>query len=97
MPDVEGIFDDVFEQLERDFGMDVPRHRFFDDAFFKDLNEQQRITVILVTHDADIARNARRTIALRDGYIVADTTDCAAALAALHSTDEPVGQVFNLP
>jgi len=59
-------------------------------AMFKDLNESQGITVILVTHDQDVARNARRNIVLRDGRIVADTTDFAAAAAALHaSVEEP--------
>src|SRR5262245_14712472 len=38
-------------------------------SLFRELNEQQRITVILVTHDQDVARNARRTVVLRDGRI----------------------------
>src|ERR1051325_8297169 len=54
-------------------------------ALFRDLNAQQRITVILVTHDPDVAKNARRTIALRDGRIVADNTDFAQAIDALHA------------
>jgi ABC-type lipoprotein export system ATPase subunit len=59
-------------------------------AMFKDLNEAQGITVILVTHDQDVARNTRRNIVLRDGQIVADTTDFAVAAAALHaSVEEP--------
>jgi hypothetical protein len=33
-----------------------------------------------------VARNARRTIVLRDGRVVADTADFAQALAALHSS-----------
>ena len=57
-------------------------------AMFKQLNEQQRITVILVTHDQNVARNARRTVVLRDGRIVADTSDFAIALAALHATTD---------
>src|SRR6266487_2896095 len=44
-------------------------------GLFWQLNEEQRITIILVTHDQDIARHARRTIVLRDGRIVTDTTD----------------------
>jgi ABC-type lipoprotein export system ATPase subunit len=54
------------------------------------LNEQQRITVILVTHDQDVARHARRIIVLRDGQIVADTTDIKQAIEALHASSEPV-------
>jgi len=59
---------------------------------FKELNEQSGITVILVTHDQDVARNARRIVALRDGLIVADSTDLSQALQALHteSVEEPV-------
>jgi ABC-type lipoprotein export system ATPase subunit len=53
----------------------------------RDLNEQAGITVILVTHDQDVAANARRTVVLRDGRIVCDTTQFAQALEALHSTD----------
>ncbi len=57
-------------------------------GLFRQLNEQQQLTVILVTHDQDVARNARRTVVLRDGLIVADTTDFAQALQALHSSAE---------
>jgi putative ABC transport system ATP-binding protein len=57
-------------------------------GLFKELNEQQGITVILVTHDQDVARNARRTVVLRDGGIVADTPDFAQAVKALHALAE---------
>ncbi|MEX2175647.1 MAG: ABC transporter ATP-binding protein [Pirellulaceae bacterium] len=57
-------------------------------GLFRQLNEQQGITVILVTHDQDVARNARRTIVLRDGRIVADTPDFAQALQLLHASAE---------
>jgi len=40
-------------------------------ALFQDLNAQG-ITVILVTHEADITRYARRIIELRDGHVVRD-------------------------
>jgi putative ABC transport system ATP-binding protein len=55
---------------------------------FRELNEQQDITVILVTHDQNVARNAKRTLVLRDGEIVEDTTDFQLAKAALEF--EPV-------
>jgi len=53
---------------------------------FWQLNKEQQLTVILVTHDQDVARHARRNIVLRDGQIVADTTDFSQALSALHGS-----------
>jgi putative ABC transport system ATP-binding protein len=55
-------------------------------SLFRELNEQQGITVILVTHDQNVAANARRTIVLRDGRIVADTTNFAEAQEVLQSS-----------
>jgi ABC-type lipoprotein export system ATPase subunit len=54
-------------------------------ALFRQLNAEQGITVILVTHDQDVAQNANRTIVLRDGEVIADTTDFSQALQLLHS------------
>ncbi|MCL4190681.1 MAG: ABC transporter ATP-binding protein [Thermoguttaceae bacterium] len=51
------------------------------------LNETQGITIILVTHDQDVARHAKRYLVLRDGLVVADTNDFATAREALHSVD----------
>jgi len=62
---------------------------------FRDLNEKKGITVIIVTHDQDIARNAKRVIVLRDGEIVQDTSNFAAAVQALHS--EPSELLSVLP
>ncbi len=57
-------------------------------GLFRQLNEEQKITIILVTHDQDVARHARRTIVLRDGQIVTDTLHIDQAIAALHATAE---------
>ena len=54
---------------------------------FRKLNEEQAITVILVTHDPDVARHANRIIALRDGRIVEDTPDVERAWASLHAVE----------
>ncbi len=35
-------FDSLFERLQRDFRIDIPRARFFDDRFFRDLQEQMQ-------------------------------------------------------
>jgi ABC-type lipoprotein export system ATPase subunit len=56
---------------------------------FQQLNEESRITVLLVTHDHAIARNAKRLVVLRDGRIVTDSTDIHQALKSLDSFDPP--------
>lgn len=38
------------------------------------LNREDGITIVMVTHEAEIAKRANRTIALRDGQIVSDLT-----------------------
>src|SRR5262249_25941590 len=53
-------------------------------ALFRDLNAAQGLTVILVTHDLEVARKARRALALVDGEVVVDTTDFDLAAEALH-------------
>lgn len=55
---------------------------------FKQLNETRNLTVILVTHDLSVARNAKRNIVLRDGKIIADTLDHDQAAAALKASQE---------
>lgn len=52
---------------------------------FRFLNEEKGLTVILVTHDQDIARNAKRNIVMRDGHLVCDTTNFAEAVEILHA------------
>ena len=50
---------------------------------FGELNSREQITVILVTHDPDVARVAKRQIVLRDGQVICDTTQPEEAFAAL--------------
>ena len=54
-------------------------------AMFRELNEKAGLTVILVTHDQNVAKNAKRIVVLRDGNIVQDTADFALALQALQA------------
>jgi putative ABC transport system ATP-binding protein len=39
---------------------------------FKELNEKRGITIFLVTHEPDVARNAKRIVTFRDGHILSD-------------------------
>ena len=43
-------------------------------AIFQRLNAEQGITVLLITHEPDIAEYATRTVSFRDGRIVGDAT-----------------------
>jgi ABC-type lipoprotein export system ATPase subunit len=54
---------------------------------FRKLIEEDGITIILVTHDQEVARHARRTIVLRDGRMICDTTDFANAIVAMRESE----------
>jgi putative ABC transport system ATP-binding protein len=41
-------------------------------SLFKDINRTERATIVLVTHDEEIASDASRVIRLLDGRLVAD-------------------------
>jgi putative ABC transport system ATP-binding protein len=51
--------------------------------FFRKLNETEGLTVILVTHDLEIAQRAKRALVLIDGEVVVDTPDFHVAAEAL--------------
>lgn len=40
--DVRERFDEMFRRMERDFGLDIPHARFFEDGFFRDLEQQMQ-------------------------------------------------------
>ena len=60
---------------------------------FQDLNRSQGITILLVTHEPDIATFARRVITFRDGHVISDVRqsaqDAHGALAAAASPGSP--------
>ena len=41
-------------------------------GIFQRLNQERAITVVLITHEADIAEYGTRTVTFRDGQVVAD-------------------------
>jgi putative ABC transport system ATP-binding protein len=51
---------------------------------FQELNEQQGITIIFVTHEPEIAQHTRRIIRLRDGRVISDEPVKAQRLAGEH-------------
>ena len=59
-------------------------------AIFQRLNRQSGITMIVVTHEPDIAAYADRVIRFKDGRVVRDEPTRAPRDAALELTDLPV-------
>jgi len=66
---------------------------------FQRLNEDRGITILLITHEHDIAEFARRLVAFRDGRVLSDQPiprrrSAADELAALPPPDEDPVQVI---
>jgi putative ABC transport system ATP-binding protein len=60
---------------------------------FQRLNREQGITIVLVTHEPDIATYATRVIMFRDGLIISDLRQTAAAArASLPLSPRPLGE-----
>ena len=57
-------------------------------GLFRKLNEEEGVTIILVTHDANVARSAKRIIRITDGMVEAEEPQTPAA---------PAGQVGASP
>ncbi len=60
-------------------------------ALLQKLNQERKITIVLVTHERDIAACASRVLTMRDGLVVDDSANLAPidASAALESIKDP--------
>ncbi|HEY2251122.1 MAG TPA: ABC transporter ATP-binding protein [Planctomycetaceae bacterium] len=52
---------------------------------FQQLNREEQLTVVLVTHNLEVAHAARRNVVLRDGQLICDTLDFHEAARALQT------------
>ncbi|MDN3515507.1 MAG: ABC transporter ATP-binding protein [Candidatus Brocadia sp.] len=55
---------------------------------FQDLNHDMGITIVLVTHETDIARYTRRVVVLKDGKVLSDTPSQSSATPAVQTPRE---------
>ncbi len=55
---------------------------------FRQLNQDDRITIILVTHDQEVAKNARRIVVIHDGQVICDSNELSQAIEALHDQEK---------
>lgn len=72
--------DEPTGNLDSKTGRDVIR-------LFRDLNRNHNLTVIIVTHDQGVARNADRIVVMYDGEVLADSTNFEQAIKPLQALE----------
>ncbi|GHO44857.1 ABC transporter ATP-binding protein [Ktedonospora formicarum] len=72
----------------------VTAHEIYD--LLRDLNQRLGLTIITVTHDAALAANVDRTIAIRDGRTSTETVRREAELEELHEHMQEASAIIGL-
>ena len=62
---------------------------------FQELNEQQGITILFVTHEPEIAQHTRRIIRLRDGLVISDAPVKNPKRAGARAYAKSAGDILN--
>jgi putative ABC transport system ATP-binding protein len=62
-------------------------------GIFQRLNQERGITVVLITHEMDIAEYGTRTVTFRDGHVVADKTVSRRRVAEAELAALPAAEV----
>jgi putative ABC transport system ATP-binding protein len=79
------LADEPTGNLDSKSGMDIV-------AIFQRLNNEQGITVVFVTHDAEIAAHTQRIVYLHDGRVIREETVDEPLMAKAASADSPVAR-----
>jgi putative ABC transport system ATP-binding protein len=61
-------------------------------AIFQRLNSEQGITVVFVTHDAEVAAHTQRIVHLHDGCVIREEIVAEPLIASGASADSPVAE-----
>jgi ABC-type lipoprotein export system ATPase subunit len=62
---------------------------------FQQLNEEEGLTILLVTHDPDVANHARRVIRIQDGLVQEDSSPPVPASTKME--EQPLAAPWGLP
>jgi putative ABC transport system ATP-binding protein len=63
-------------------------------TLLQQLREKRKITIVLITHDMDVAKYGTRTVSIRDGQIVSDKLN-SPARASIDATAPPLAEAVN--
>jgi putative ABC transport system ATP-binding protein len=63
-------------------------------TLLQQLREKRKITIVLITHDMDVAKYGTRTVSIRDGQIVSDMPNTPAR-ASIDATAPPLAEAVN--